>query len=72
MVRHGFTHFDLDLQLMLCEGDDMVHLPSERGPTKNSPGEYWPLEAIEAAGLPTVFAKAARIAIATREVRRDG
>ena len=72
VVRHGFTHFDLDLQLMLCEGDDMVHLPSERGPTKNSPGEYWPLEAIEAAGLPTVFAKAAWIAIATREVRRDG
>jgi len=57
VVRHSFTHFDFDLQLMLCEGPEMVHL---------SAGEYWPIEAMESAGLPTVFAKAARLALAQR------
>lgn len=56
-VRHGFTHFDLELQLMLCESGDFASLPV---------GEFWPVEALEAAGLPTVFAKAARLALAHR------
>ncbi|MCW1382610.1 A/G-specific adenine glycosylase [Novosphingobium sp. KCTC 2891] len=56
-VRHGFTHFDLELQLMLCLGGDWASLPV---------GEWWPIEDIEAAGLPTVFAKAARLALAER------
>jgi A/G-specific adenine glycosylase len=57
VVRHSFTHFDLELQLMLCAGTDLGNLP---------PGEFWPLDQIEAAGLPTVFAKAARLALANR------
>ena len=57
IVRHSFTHFDLELQLMLCASVDLGNLP---------PGEFWPLEQIEAAGLPTVFAKAARLALANR------
>ena len=57
VVRHGFTHFDLELQLMLCLPSQAVNLPE---------GEWWPVEEIEAAGLPTVFAKAARLAIAER------
>jgi A/G-specific adenine glycosylase len=57
IVRHGFTHFDLELQLMLCEGAESASLPE---------GEFWPVDAIEAAGLPTVFAKAARLALANR------
>jgi A/G-specific adenine glycosylase len=57
MVRHGFTHFDLELQLMLCVQPQAVSLPE---------GEWWPVDEIEAAGLPTVFAKAARLAIAER------
>jgi A/G-specific adenine glycosylase len=57
VVRHSFTHFDLELQLMLCAGADLGNLPA---------GEFWPLEQIEAAGLPTVFAKAARLALANR------
>ena len=57
LVRHGFTHFDLELQLMLCAGGDFASLPV---------GEFWSVEAIEAAGLPTVFAKAARLALAHR------
>ncbi len=57
VVRHSFTHFDLELQLMLCARADLGNLPA---------GEFWPLEHIEAAGLPTVFAKAARLALANR------
>jgi A/G-specific adenine glycosylase len=56
-VRHGFTHFDLELQLMLCRDAESASLPE---------GEFWPVERIEAAGLPTVFAKAARLALANR------
>jgi A/G-specific adenine glycosylase len=57
VVRHGFTHFELELQLMLCRSADCASLPA---------GEFWPLDAVEAAGLPTVFAKAARLALANR------
>lgn len=61
VVRHGFTHFDLDLQLMLCVASEMV-----QPWLQDTAGEYWPIEAIESAGLPTVFAKAARLALAER------
>jgi A/G-specific adenine glycosylase len=57
LVRHSFTHFDLELQLMLYSGPDLVSLPA-------TPGEWWPLDRIDDAGLPTVFAKAARLALA--------
>ena len=57
IVRHSFTHFDLELQLMLCGSADCATLPK---------GEFWPVDAVEAAGLPTVFAKAARLALANR------
>lgn len=60
IVRHGFTHFDLDLQLMLYSGGDLDRLPTDGG-------EWWPLDRIEEAGLPTLFAKAARLALAQRE-----
>lgn len=48
-VAHGFTHFDLELALA-------------RGMAEVEPsvaGEWWPIDAIGTAGLPTVFAKAA-------------
>ena len=54
VVRHGFTHFDLELGLAIYAG--------ERWPEKG--GEWWPVAALEAAGLPTLFAKAARLAVA--------
>ncbi|WP_298283830.1 A/G-specific adenine glycosylase [Novosphingobium sp.] len=57
VVRHSFTHFDLELQLMLCLSPEAV---------SHGSGEWWPVDDIEAAGLPTVFAKAARMAIAER------
>jgi A/G-specific adenine glycosylase len=55
VVRHGFTHFDLELQLMLYLGSDCDRLAP-------GTGQWWPLEGIETAGLPTLFAKAARLA----------
>jgi A/G-specific adenine glycosylase len=54
-VRHSFTHFDLELQLMVYSGSDWDRL---------SGGEWWALDRIETAGLPTLFAKAARLALA--------
>jgi A/G-specific adenine glycosylase len=49
-VSHAFTHFDL--QLALAVGTVEGHGP---------PGEWWPVAELGAAGLPTVFAKAARV-----------
>jgi A/G-specific adenine glycosylase len=49
-VAHGFTHFDLQLALATARierhaaGEDAI---------------WWPVESLEEAGLPTVFAKAA-------------
>jgi A/G-specific adenine glycosylase len=54
-VRHAFTHFDLELRLMLSGASDCA---SQAG------GEWWPLTEIAAAGLPTLFARAARLALA--------
>ena len=56
-VRHGFTHFDLDLEVDLCEAGDYAGLED---------GEWWPLARLDEAGLPTLFAKAARVALAAR------
>lgn len=49
VVRHGFTHFDLELTL-------------ERVDQKVGEGEWWALDRLAEAGLPTLFAKAARLA----------
>ena len=54
-VRHGFTHFDLDLRVMVLAGE--AELAGE--------GEWWPIAELDAAGLPTLFAKAARRVTAT-------
>ncbi|ROT97221.1 A/G-specific adenine glycosylase [Altererythrobacter sp. FM1] len=55
VVRHSFTHFDLDLAVMvLAEGSSM--------PTGG--GEWWPIADLQQAGLPTLFAKAAQRALA--------
>ena len=56
-VRHGFTHFDLDLQLMVYSGADCSRLDPEHG-------EWWALGRLNEAGLPTLFAKAARLVTA--------
>ena len=48
-VRHGFTHFDLALALAVARA------PAHGDAT----GEWWPVADLAAAGLPTVFRKAA-------------
>jgi len=55
VVRHGFTHFDLELGLAIYAGDQWAGLEA---------GEWWPIAGIDGAGLPTLFAKAARLALA--------
>jgi A/G-specific adenine glycosylase len=57
VVRHGFTHFDLELGLAIYAGEAFGELAQ---------GEWWPVEGIETAGLPTLFAKAAQRALAER------
>ncbi len=58
-VSHIFTHFRLTLNLALYSGDDWASLRSDNG-------EWWPVDQLETAGLPTLFTKAARLALATR------
>ena len=50
-VAHGFTHFDLDLRLAVARAADHE--------VRGIEGEWWPVDDLAAAGLPTVFAKAA-------------
>lgn len=57
VVRHGFTHFELELGLAIYAGD--------RWPAPEE-GEWWPIADIGAAGLPTLFAKAALLGSASR------
>jgi A/G-specific adenine glycosylase len=56
VVRHGFTHFDLELGLAIYSGDRFRELGDQ--------GEWWPVTEIGEAGLPTLFAKAAQLASA--------
>ncbi|MFW2830668.1 A/G-specific adenine glycosylase [Sphingomonas sp. ID0503] len=50
-VRHVFTHFSLDLAL--ARASDLSPSPPLSG------DEWWPIDRLDEAGLPTVFAKAA-------------
>ena len=53
-VRHGFTHASLTLRVIGCEAP----MPPD------GEGQWWPVGRIEEAGLATLFAKAARLALA--------
>ncbi|MCB2067338.1 MAG: A/G-specific adenine glycosylase [Erythrobacter sp.] len=57
VVRHSFTHFDLELGVAIHAGDK---------PAPAGEGEWWPLDRIDEAGLPTLFAKAAQLVLAAR------
>ncbi|NCP20005.1 MAG: A/G-specific adenine glycosylase [Erythrobacter sp.] len=58
VVRHAFTHFAIELGVLRCDGAP-ANMPGE--------GEWWPVDRIEDAGLPTLFAKASRLARAAGE-----
>ena len=51
-VRHVFTHASLTLEVTRLDTDP------------EGEGEWWPLDRLDDAGLPTLFAKAARLALA--------
>lgn len=53
-VRHTFTHAHLTLSV---ERIEVAQAPQGEG-------EWWPIDRIESAGLPTLYAKAARLALA--------
>ena len=57
-VRHVFTHFTLELDVLASAGEPAFDS------TEN--GEWWPIDRLEEAGLPTLFARAAALAIANR------
>ncbi|MGI4733165.1 MAG: A/G-specific adenine glycosylase [Janthinobacterium lividum] len=52
-VEHGFTHFRLQLALAVAEA------PGHAAPDM-ADGEWWPVDDLGAAGLPTIFARAAQ------------
>ena len=64
LVHHSFTHFSLDLALRLYSGDDWASLGSKAG-------EWWPRDRMDEAGLPTLFAKAARLALMSETGDQD-
>ena len=51
-VRHAFTHARLTLSVLAYPGEAKPH----------GRGEWWPVERLSKAGLPTLFAKGARLA----------
>lgn len=53
LVRHTFTHFSLELSILRLRGT-VAEMAGA--------GEWWPLGQLDDAGLPTLFAKAARLA----------
>ena len=57
-VRHVFTHFAIELAVMRLPGAPAA-MPGE--------GEWWPIDRLDEAGLPTLFAKAADLARAAPE-----
>ncbi len=63
-VEHGFTHFDLTLSLAVATlaGD---------AASPQGEGEWWPVADLDTAGLPTLFAKAARAIMAATTMESD-
>jgi len=54
MVRHGFTHYDLELEVLAARLRDRPAVPG---------GEWWPLDRLDDAALPTLMAKVVRHAL---------
>ena len=53
-AEHGFTHFRLQLALAVGLGSG------------EEAGEWWPVDALAEAGLPTVFRRAAEVIVRER------
>ena len=61
-VQHVFTHFALEMSVLVWSGEECCDPTGEHG-------EWWPVSGIDEAGLPTLFGKAARLVMAQREER---
>ncbi|MDZ7895926.1 MAG: A/G-specific adenine glycosylase [Sphingobium sp.] len=59
-VIHVFTHFALQLTVHRL----LLRVAAEKRCMEELDGEWWAIERLEEAGLPTVFAKAAAVALA--------
>lgn len=55
-VRHIFTHAQLSLDVQIYTGED----------TPIGGGDWWPIDDLDAAGLPTLFVKAAQMVLAIK------
>jgi A/G-specific adenine glycosylase len=62
VVRHTFTHFSLELRVRAGKAAPDARADTGEGAAAN--GQWWPVSEIAEAGLPTLFAKAARLALA--------
>ena len=59
-VSHGFTHFTLRLELARL--DLTLYSPGDWASLEARDGQWWPLARLAEAGLPTLYARAARLA----------
>jgi len=60
LVRHSFTHAHLELGVAIYAAEN-APMSGDLGE-----GEWWPISALADAGLPTLFAKAAQLVLASR------
>lgn len=60
-VEHGFTHFSLALDVAVARLEKRCEAPAG--------AEWWPIDRLDAAGLPTLFRKAAALATGRNDVR---
>jgi A/G-specific adenine glycosylase len=58
-IEHVFTHFSLTLEIRT--------LPAETSCIEGLDGEWWPIDRMAEAGLPSLFAKAAKLALKGRK-----
>jgi A/G-specific adenine glycosylase len=58
-VQHVFTHFSLELKIAVTAWPDDAEGPGD--------GEWWPVNSLDKAGLPTLFTKVAKAVIAAGE-----
>ncbi|QTD57061.1 A/G-specific adenine glycosylase [Parasphingorhabdus cellanae] len=67
VVQHSFTHFSLEVDLAVYQSEKIVINTGDNKSTevglKPDDMLWWPLDGIEDAGLPTLFAKAVRWAV---------
>ncbi len=61
IVQHSFTHFHIELRVAVA------HVVN--GQANLGEGAYWPLKSLDNAGLPTLFLKAAKLAMGQKPVK---